>query len=309
MCLGISLDNKLLEKMNEPLLIAVSDLHLSSVAPTFRSAEPDWWAAQARSLRWLKQLQKQLNCPIVIAGDIFDKSMGDSRLVNFAADNLPFSYAIAGNHDLPYHNIDNVQHAAYGNLIRTKSIVNIEDTVRLAVKGVSIVLHGFWYNRPFYPLQSRTADVHIAVVHAYVWAREFGYNNVPEECHSDYIKKQLAGYDYYIFGDNHIPFIEGNLVNCGSFYRRIKGHDDFQPIAAVLYRNRIELVSVPTDEDIGGSKDIDKKQMQSYDFSEFFQSLRQSESLMLDVGELLQNYLALCTVTDDVKHAVLEITA
>ena len=295
--------------MTEPLLIAVSDLHLSSVAPTFRSAEPDWWIAQARSLRWLKQLQKQYGCPIVIAGDVFDKAMGDSRLVNFAADNLPFSYAIAGNHDLPYHSIDKVQHAAYGNLIRTKSIVNIEDTIRLTVKGVSIVLHGFWYGRPFLPLQSRSADLHIAVVHAFVWTGEADDCYVPLETHAATVKTQLTGYDYLIFGDNHIPFIDGNLVNCGSFYRRTKGHDDFQPMAAVIYRDKIEFEPVPTSHDIGGSISKIKKQAESYDFSGFFQSLHQSESLICDVSQLLQDYMVSRSFTEDIRNAMLEITA
>lgn len=296
--------------MSEPLLLACSDIHLTGTAPVFRSGEPDWWAAQARSLRFLKDKQKQYNLPVVIAGDIFDKAIGDSRLVNFATDNLPFSYAIAGNHDLPYHNVNNIQHSAYGNLLRTKSIFNIEDTVRLTVRGTSIVLHGFWYSRPFAPLKERTADLHIAVVHEYVWAKEFGYYGVPDNVHSDNVKKQLTGYDFLIFGDNHIPFIEGNLVNCGSFYRRTKGHEDFQPVIAEIYKDHIEFVPIPIQDDICGHQGTVKQDKQTqYDFTEFFQSLRQSENLICDVNDLLQAYLLKHQVRDDLRHALTEITA
>jgi len=301
--------------MNEPLLIACSDLHLCSTAPAFRSGEPDWWLSQKKSLDWLKALQKKYEVPVVIAGDIFDKAMGDVRtathLVNFAADNLPFAYAIAGNHDLPYHNIRKKDEAAYGSLIRSRTIIDIEDTVRLNVRGVSIVLHGFWFGRALQPLKTRIADIHVAVVHEYVWAKEFGYSGVPDQFHSDVILGQLSGYDYWIFGDNHIGFQEGRLFNCGTFYRRTKGDEKYKPMVGILFSEsgwRIELI--PTESEIAGSKAALAQRIESsYDFTEFFDSLRQSESMVCDVNQILQNYLIANQVTEGVCRAIIEITS
>jgi DNA repair exonuclease SbcCD nuclease subunit len=62
---------------NEILCIVCSDIHLSPIAPTCRSEEPDWLAAQERQFHWLQELQKKYRVPIFIAGDLFDRAIYD----------------------------------------------------------------------------------------------------------------------------------------------------------------------------------------------------------------------------------------
>jgi len=243
----------------------------------------------------------------VIAGDIFDKAVVDSRLINFASEEVPYAYAVAGNHDLPYHNIQNMPESAYGSLIRMKRIVNISDTIRLNVGGVSVALHGFYFGRPFVPCVKQ-ADIDVAVVHHYIWAARFGYKGVQTQYHLDKILEQLHGYDWIVAGDNHIPFQSRNLVNCGSFYRRAKGHEEFQPVVALIFKDDIEFVSVPIQEDIITVREKKKKEEISCDFAEFFQSLRDSESLVCDVDDLLKSYLVSRKVTKEVSDVIAKIT-
>jgi DNA repair exonuclease SbcCD nuclease subunit len=270
--------------------------------------EPDWWAAQARPLRWLKQLAKQYGCPLVLAGDIFDRAVVDSRLINFASEELPYAYTVAGNHDLPYHNIQNLPESAYGTLIRTKRIVDIGDVVKLNVQGVSLALHGFYFGRPHEPC-AKQADLDIAVVHHFIWTGKYGYTGVSDKYRLDCVLGGLKGYDYYIFGDNHIPFCTANLVNCGSFYRRAKGHEDFQPIVALVYKDRIDTIPIPVKDDIITFKESTKKEESNYDFTQFFQSLRDSEALVCDAEELLKMYMISREVRQDVKEAITVITS
>ena len=294
--------------MDKPLLIATADLHLSEAPPAFRSAEPDWYAAQARQLRWLSALSKQYVCPIVIAGDVFDKAIGTTRLSNFAADECPFAYAIAGNHDLPYHRLDKISISLYGSLLRAKKLIDIDGVLRLRSDGVSIALHGFPYGLPLRDCRKQ-ADIDIAVVHRFVWNGRSKIVNILAESHLNVVKQQLRGYDFYIFGDNHGGFVEGNVINCGAFYRRMKGGETWFPTVGLIYRDRIETMAVPVGEDVMSATQLTSKSSgSSYDFSTFFDSLRQAEALSCDVEQLLKDYLLANRVEPDVHHAIMSIT-
>lgn len=294
--------------MDQPLLIATADVHLSENPPSARSTEPDWFAAQARQLRWLKALAAELHCPVVVAGDIFDKSMGTTRLVNFVADEFPFSYAIAGNHDLPYHNLDRVSISSYGSLIRSKRIVDIGNgVIRISSHGTSIALHGFPYGVPPKACEKQ-ADIDVAVVHQFVWNGTSNLLNILYDSHIKMVKPRFPGYDFYVFGDNHGPFIEGNFVNCGAFYRRVKADKDYQPAVALIYRDRIEFSPIPVEDDVFSVSKSVPKETTSYDFTGFLDSLRQAESLTCDADMLLQGYLHSHQVEPDVNEAIISIT-
>ncbi len=291
----------------EPLLIACADIHLSENPPAFRSAEPDWFLAQARQLRWLRSFAKELHCPVVIAGDLFDRAIGTTRLANFAADECPFAYAVAGNHDLPYHSLERISSSSYGSLIRAKRIIDINGVIRVSSHGVSIALHGFPFGAPLFPCKKQ-ADLDIAVVHKFVWSGRSPLAGILSDSHIDVVKAQFPGYDFYIFGDNHGYFLDGNVVNCGGFYRRATGEENVQPVVAVIYQDHIEAVAVPVEEDVLTPTGKIKKNETHYDFSGFFESLRQAESLTCDVEQLLHDYLVSHQVEPDVHTAIVHIT-
>jgi len=78
------------------LAILMADIHLSLKAPIWRSAEPDWLDAQARPLKEVKLLQDKYKCPVICAGDIFDRSRktadgwnAPAELINYAIEYLP----------------------------------------------------------------------------------------------------------------------------------------------------------------------------------------------------------------------------
>lgn len=302
----------------KPLFIALSDLHLSDQAPIIRSAEPDWYAAMRRQLDWLKNLAHELECPIVIAGDIFDRSIGTSRLINFAFESMPMGYSIAGNHDLPYHSLDKIAVSSYGALIRANRVNHI-DGVAVFCGGDDydkmIALHGFSFGVPFKPCK-KAGDINVAVVHQFVWSTGTQPIGIGNGCHIDEILAKLPGYDYYIFGDNHTPFLystpgkQDNVINCGAYYRRKKGNETYQPYVYAIYVDHVDKIPVPVSEDrfIERAEDKRKNVSGTYDFTEFFESLKQAESLTCDTRELLQAYLRSHKVQEDVLRAIDSIT-
>ena len=60
--------------MLEVLAIFLADIHLSLKAPLWRSAEPDWLGAQVRTLEEVRELHELHKCPVICAGDIFDRN-------------------------------------------------------------------------------------------------------------------------------------------------------------------------------------------------------------------------------------------
>src|SRR5438034_54953 len=71
------------EPNSDVVAIACSDIHLSLNPPLVRTSEPDWLAAQARQLEELASLSKIHSCPIIIAGDLFDKACPSVEFINW----------------------------------------------------------------------------------------------------------------------------------------------------------------------------------------------------------------------------------
>src|SRR4051812_12555947 len=61
-----------------------SDIHLSHKPPIARSAEPCWYSAMQRQLDELRSVALELDVPIFVAGDIFDRWNPPPELINFA---------------------------------------------------------------------------------------------------------------------------------------------------------------------------------------------------------------------------------
>lgn len=305
------------DKTKSPLFIALGDVHLSEQAPIIRSAEPDWYEAMGRQLRWLEELSNHYECPIVIAGDIFDRSTGSSRLINFALEYVPFGYSIAGNHDLPYHSLDKIGVSSYGAMMRANRLTHIDGVMTFSGgdEWTDVALHGFSFGVPLKPCK-KAGDIDVAVVHHFVWAGANKPVGIEGGYHIDDVLEQLPGYDYYVFGDNHTPFIysspgkRNNVVNCGAFYRRKKGNETYQPYVYMVYTDHIESVKVPVSEDKFIERVDEKRKLlgRQYDFSAFFESLKQAEALTCDTRELLQTYLRSHRVDEDVLRAIDAIT-
>ena len=300
--------------MPSPLLIATADVHLSKGCPSFRSTEPDWMWAQRRQLRWLKKLQQELECPIVIAGDVFNRVEDVPGLINLVIDELPVCYAVAGNHDLPSGGFDHMNESCYGVLVKANRINDIDGVVVLDVKGTRVALHGFPYGSQYDIPCKKYGDMDIAIVHETVWSPKYdipGADFMKPEFTVDGWRKIMPGYDFYLFGHFHKPFEDGNVINCGSFFRRTTTEAEYIPSVVVIYDDfTFGRINVPTDEDkyMRSSDKIKNIKGDEFgDFAELFESLKHAETLVCDVDELLREFLA-GDMNTDVKNAILDIT-
>ena len=111
--------------------ILTADMHLRLSTPIGRT--DDFVKAQQTKMNFISDLQREHNCPVYDAGDVFNSWKSSPELEAWAIKNLPDNFiTIPGNHEIPSHNL---------NLFYKSSLHVIE------VAGKAIVLqNGLCYN-------------------------------------------------------------------------------------------------------------------------------------------------------------------
>ena len=297
--------------MPTPIAILTADIHLSHSSPAARSQEPDWYEAMRRQFQWLKELQRRFEheLPIFIAGDIFHKYSPPVELVNFALRELPDNiYAIPGQHDLPYHSLDDIRKSAYWTLMEAGKITNVNyrtpALMRVGCSEVLIRLHGFPFKCPIIPCQKEGDAIEIAIIHEYCWQGRACYLGASEEKSVEAHRAHAGTYDVLVFGDNHIPhedFSENPVVfNCGGFYRRTIDEVDHRPSVGILYSDlTIKREYVPVQEDIFITKQ--ESSVLEQNISDFVHYLSNTTTNPLDVEEIIRNYVITHNVSELVQ--------
>jgi hypothetical protein len=214
--------------------IFVADLHLSLHPPIARSGEKDWLGVQAGYLNQLQVLASKHKAPIICAGDIFHTWNAPSELVNHTLSHIPIMGAIPGNHDLPLHNYEDMHRSAFYTLVMTDKVRLLSEPTLVGELAIVPFPYGAKL-RPVKPHPSRTV---VAVCHQYCWSNGSGFPGASVSHHYKTLAKKLAGCDYAVFGDNHIPFEAEyagvKIFNCGGFIRRNMDEKKHLPSVGLL---------------------------------------------------------------------------
>lgn len=269
------------------LAILCSDIHLSHKPPAARAGEPDWYRAMQRPLDELKSLQERYDCPVICSGDLFDRWNPPPELINFALDELPFMYCIPGQHDLPHHNLDDLHRSAYGTLVKAKRICNVTQSIPIAT---GLWVQGFPWGTPLQLVEYHSPDdLHVAMIHKYVWTEESGsHPHAEPEGHADAVINELDGFDLIVSGDNHKPFEHGKLFNCGGFMRRSVA-DTYHPRVGLLMDDMsIDFHYFDVSKDV--LEERVEEDIEPIDFSEFMAELNSLNSDSLDFKEAVRIY-------------------
>lgn len=230
-----------------PVAVAVTDIHLSEKAPLARSAEKDWMSVQADYLAELRAVAGRHKVPILCGGDVFDKADPSPTLINFALDHVPEMLGVPGQHDLKFHNFDDLEDTAFGTLVKVGRIKMLSESPTAIPKAW---VWGFpWDHRVEPQTPSNDKLLQIAVVHAYIWRKGSSYPGAPEKKRVAAFKDCLRGYDVAVFGDNHKGFsaslyyeYKGRtrrtlIWNNGGFMRRKIDEVSYQPRIGIIMSN------------------------------------------------------------------------
>jgi DNA repair exonuclease SbcCD nuclease subunit len=209
----------------------------------------------------------------LIPGDIFDKWKPSPALINFTIFQLnklklmglSRILAIPGQHDLRYHNLQDIEQTGYWTLVQAGSIEHLTPGQPVDIKSpngsVSARVYGYpWGTSPDAKDTSRNPNHHalqIAIVHRYCWLKGHAFPGAPEEQHAKQtsIEYTKFGFDLAFFGDNHSEFVytQDNaceIINCGSFMNRTKEQMQRNPKVYVVRENGVmDTFRIKTDKD------------------------------------------------------------
>lgn len=227
-----------------PSVIAVvsSDWHISDKPPIARSCEKDWFEVQRCAIEQVLTLCQDYDCPLLLAGDIFDKWKQPPETITFLINMLrefPRVLAVPGNHDLPNHQYDDRERSAYHTLECAEVLTTIHPHGYLRLTE-DILVYGFpcGYQPPCKMKENKNL-LSIALIHDYIWITDADYPGAPIERRFDQYNKKLKGFDLACFGDNHTGFccdrLKRPLINCGTLLRRKMNEKDYEPMVGLIY--------------------------------------------------------------------------
>lgn len=307
-----------------PVALLVADIHLCHTPPVARSVEPDWYAAMAHPLNQLCQLQQQYGCPVVCAGDVFDRWNPPPELINWAIDHLPRMYAVRGQHDLPMHLESELHKSAFQTLVKAGVIRDLNGTGSCLTEENFLVgdevrrlcLYGYGWGRDVLPLDGREdypddRDLYVAVVHNYIWAKGHQYPGAPRQSHLHSWSDRLSGYTVGVFGDNHSPFQShaGDCVvwNCGCLIRRKSDERAYRPRVGLLYEDGSigeHLLDVGDDVWLDSDTAPDLQEVDE-EVDRLMRELGELGSDSLDFREAVNRYLSDNKVSPEVQEQLL----
>lgn len=303
------------------IAVVCSDIHLCHKPPLFRSTEKNWLNTQAGYLKQIKKITKNLknynNVPLIISGDIFDKWNVPPELISLAIRELPDNtYAVAGNHDTPYHKLEELHKSAYETLIAAKKIIDVKANETVTIDGpFPIRLHGFPYGTEIKPLENpHTLFLEIAVIHSYIWAEGKGHKNAPENKRLRVYREMLKGYDIALFGDNHIPLQwnlnkdkEGPVIfNSGGFMIRRSDEENHQPSVGIIYSDgTIEREYLDISKD-SYFKEINENKKSKLKTNSFIKSISEMEDFSLSYDEIIKRKIEDEKIDNRVKDILLK---
>lgn len=300
-------------RKEDVVAILCSDIHLSHTPPIARSAEPDWYEAMRRSLTQIKSLSHQLGrCPIICAGDIFDKWNSPPELINFALDFLEEleceMYSIPGNHDLPYHNYEDIHKSAYEALTFSPNFVDMNQSIRMQKAR----LDPFPPGREVVPSATK-GKLQIAAVHDYIWEnKRNSYPGAPLKNTTKAWAKKLKGYDVAIFGDNHIGFTSTwakhpTVFNCGTLMRRTIAERQYQPqIGILFYDGSVLALELDCSSDLFLEDDTCSEILNIPNMQEFLEELSSIGAKGLDFVAAVEDFLKSTKVGNRIRKIILE---
>ncbi len=291
--------------MSKIIALFCADFHLSWNPPVARSAEINWLEAQARPLQQLCELQEKHDCPVIVAGDIFDKYNPSPALINWATRHLPVLTAVPGQHELPLHNLEDLEKSAYQTLIDTKIIHSYDN--------VHFCLWRFPFGEQIIPPEKGWRGLKVVVVHSYIWTKGNRYTGASDGSHLSGYTERLKGYDVAVFGDNHHGFTakagDCTIYNCGCLIRRKRDEREYKPAVGLLYDDgKVErhFLDVSEDKWLEDDEELPLGEVNERGLSEFIDGLGGLDAERVGFTDMVCCYVSDGKTTDGVGKVMLE---
>lgn len=283
--------------------ILAADLHIRANTPLCRT--DNYLEVQFNKLNFIFDLCQKNDCPLLVAGDIGDKSQWPNWLleaiINIMKVHKINIFCIPGQHDLPEHRLDYWYKSGCGVLYRAGTIkfMGISD-LNQNREFKNFDLHAFPYGEKIQHIDKRKYHLSnsrnsIAMTHQMVIENKPLWPDQKAPKGHELLKK-FPEYDLILSGDNHNPFIseyEGRLlVNPGSMMRMTAAQIDHKPR---IYKwcadtNEVEVVYLPIEKDVVSRIHIETKQERDERMDTFVNRISDDIEIGLSFEQNLKEY-------------------
>jgi len=284
-----------------PDAILTADWHIRADTPTSRT--DDFTAAMWKKVQFINDLANEHDIPILIAGDLGHRPQWPNWLLEKFMSIISDIeiIAIAGQHDLPGHNLEAIPQSGFGVLMRAGYIKS-----RYSKKYILPWVAGFPYGTEIIKTDSSVAMTHQMVIKD----KPDWPGQVTSSAKS--LLKKFPDYKLILSGDNHQSFVveyEGRLlVNPGSMMRTTADQIDHNPRVYLweAKSNRVEVVYLPIERHVIDRSHIDTKKEKDARIEAYTTRLSERYEVGLSYEENLKAYFEENRTRQPIKDRIWE---
>ena len=287
--------------------ILAADLHLMERTPICRT--DDFIQAMIDKLRFINDLVCKHECPLLIAGDIFDKSKVSPELTSLALEELTASYAIPGNHDLLEKTFKNIKKCSFNVLVKAHNVKMIKSSKNF-IDFDNFELSGAPFGEEVYTAPLNDNKKSVLLLHEMIHKDKPIHKDMNSTKAISLLKRY--NYDLIVTGDNHEPFTveyEGRLlVNCGSMMRIRADQINYKPCVWLWYAdtNTVEPVYLPIEEGVVIRTHIEKKEAKDERMNTFVERIDKSYEIGLSFKDNMEAHFSTNKIAKGVKSKLYE---
>lgn len=286
--------------MSKLITIHSGDIHLTDLKPKARVDEEDWLGVQIDKLNWMKKLCEEHEVPLIIGGDVFDKTTLSFNFLNKLKSCFPSNcYCLLGNHDEVGNNTQSYDKSVWytGHLMGLYT--GIHDAEIRAFNGVSFgFIPATNTEEEFLEFADKVKSADVIVMHRFIFGedtRAFNSELYKTHCIS-YYRGLFDRCSVIIGSDNHRSIIDETarpyVYNCGMPIRDNADLVDYAPVIFMLYDNMTCVpVAVPIDNDKITDRHIKKEKEEKEKNKAFIHTLQEVSDIRLSFVDNLRRRL------------------
>ncbi|MFP4025770.1 MAG: metallophosphoesterase family protein [Thiohalospira sp.] len=280
-------------KFKKATAILTADWHLREDIPDCRT--DDFETAQWDKIRFISDLQKKHNCPVLHAGDLFHHWKPSPRLITLAIRYLPDNfYTIYGQHDLPQHNIQLSEKCGINTLIEAGKIKLLDGC--------------HWDQVPEYEsFMIDNKKILVWHIMTYTGVAPWPGCVAPQ---SMKLLKKYPQFDLILTGDNHKPFTvvykKRLHVNPGNITRQAADQINYHPRIYLWYieTNTVEAVYLPISDGVISKEHLERKQKRDNRIEAFVERLNTEWESGISFEENLQRFKQNNNIPNEVMQII-----
>lgn len=300
-------------KLKKVSALLSADLHIRNDVPVCRT--DDYFAAMERKIDFILDLSKKYVCPILVAGDIGDKSQWPNWLLKWAINKLEGHkiIVIPGQHDLPGHRLALWKKSGIGVLHAAEVITLLgPHDLESYWEFDNFLVNAFPYGEEIHHIEGLdNSKPQIAMAHQMVienkelWPDQNAFTG-------HQLLRKFPEYSLILSGDNHQTFTAEykgrRLVNPGSLMRSTAAQIDHEPCMFLwnAESNEIEKVLLPIEKDVINREHIDRQQEKDKRTEAYVTHLKKGYEVGLSFDDNMDKHFLANRARKRVKEKVYE---